>query len=301
MQSRNYQDIHQFHSPAEWRDQLRRFLSPLAPEIRHRDVADRITHGTGKWLLEHPELERWLGHEDDGARILCCIGDPGVGKTGLACVVSFTVMSSFTKRALYGRCLSFEALDRLQSTDNSALAFVYCDDSVQKDQTPTNLIGSLLGQLTNRLSEEHPVVKELLRRRLDNKLVDLASGIDYIRRISTSNQLAKIRIGADGLDELIKEHRLRLLRELATLSHLHNVHFLFFGRSHSGIQDDIHSCFQEITSTAYLEITGNLTVGDRRLFLQEKLKDSEGFDEELRTLIIEKLAPLDSTYVIDVH
>jgi hypothetical protein len=77
-----------FIFPAEWRGQLRRFLSPLSPEIRHRDVADRLTQGTGKWFLENPEFERWLDR-DDGTRILCCVGDPGVGKTGLACVVSF--------------------------------------------------------------------------------------------------------------------------------------------------------------------------------------------------------------------
>jgi hypothetical protein len=72
---------------AEWRGHLRRFLSSLSPEVRHRDVADRLTQGTGKWFLEHPNFEMWLDQEDDGARILCCVGDPGVGKTGLAWVI----------------------------------------------------------------------------------------------------------------------------------------------------------------------------------------------------------------------
>jgi hypothetical protein len=50
-----------------------------------------------------------------------------------------------------------------------------------------------------------------------------------------------------------------------------------------------------------MEITGALTVDDRQLFLKQRLaknKDSMGFDEELQTLIVEKLAPLDSTYVL---
>jgi hypothetical protein len=71
-----------------WRSRLRRFLSPLAPEVRHRNVADRLTRGTGKWFLERPEFESWLGQpEVDGIRVLCCIGDPGAGKTGLAYVI----------------------------------------------------------------------------------------------------------------------------------------------------------------------------------------------------------------------
>jgi hypothetical protein len=202
------------------------------------------------------------------------------------------------------RCLSFEALHRLQFTDNSALAFVYCDHTVQAEQTPTSLIGSLLGQLTNRLAEDHPIVKELLQRQSSNKLLDLTSGINYLRRICTSGQFTAIRLGADGLDELLKEHRSGFIRTLGALSSsVPNIHFLLFGRDHCGIQTEVDKCFLKETnaSVLYLGITGDLTVDDRRLFLQERLdKDKDGmfFDEDLRTLVAEKLAPLDSTYVL---
>jgi hypothetical protein len=194
--------------------------------------------------------------------------------------------------------LSFEALHRLQFTHGSALAFIYCDHTVQNDQTPTNLIGCLLGQFTNHLSEDHPVVKELLQRRSDNKLLDLASGIDYIRRICTSDPLRNIWIGADGLDELRKEHRSGLFHAWSSLLRIPNVRILCFGRDHCGIQSEIESCFQDLSLITHLEITGALTIDDRRLFLEERLtkdKDGRWFDEELRTLIIDKLAPLDST------
>ena len=194
--------------------------------------------------------------------------------------------------------------------DDSALAFVYCDHTVQNEQTPTNLIGCLLAQLTNRLSEDHTVVKELLQRKSDNKLLDLSSGIDYIRRICTSGPLRNVWIGADGLDELRKEHRSGLFNAWSSLLHIPNVRLLCFGRDHWGIQSEVESCFQELSSITHLEITGALTVDDRQLFLKERLakdKDSRGFDEELRTLIIKNLAPLDSTYVligyqlVDIH
>ena len=81
---------------AEWRGKLRRFLSPLAPGTRHRDIADRLTLGTGRWFLERPEFEGWIRSAEDGdSRVLCCVGNPGVGKTGLAYVIQ---LNEFEKR-----------------------------------------------------------------------------------------------------------------------------------------------------------------------------------------------------------
>jgi hypothetical protein len=73
-------------SIAEWRTQLRNFLSPLTPEVRHRDVSDALTPGTGKWFLEGEAFQQWLTSEAVKERVLCCVGDPGAGKTGLAYV-----------------------------------------------------------------------------------------------------------------------------------------------------------------------------------------------------------------------
>jgi hypothetical protein len=284
----------------KWRRGLCRFLSSLTPGTRHRDIADRLTLGTGRWFLENPQFESWIrsGKEGD-SRVLCCVGNPGVGKTGLAYVLCLVIR--FEHGLIRTSCLAFEFLHRLQSTDNSALAFVYCDHTVSSEQTPTKLIGSLLAQLTNHLPESHPIITELLMRQTEEKDLDLASGIEYIRRIATTSPSTTIRFGADGLDELRKEHRSGVLHALSSLLLLPNVHFLCFGRDHCGIQSEVESCFQKLTSITHLEITAALTVNDRQLFLKQRLatdKDGRGFDEELRTLIIEKLAPLDSTYVL---
>jgi hypothetical protein len=198
--------------------------------------------------------------------------------------------------------LAFESLHKLQTLDNSALAFVYCDHTIQGEQTATNLVGSLLAQLTNRLSGDHSVVKELLERQASNKLVDLASGTKYIRRICTSPSFSCTRIGTDGLDELLPEHRVHFLDEMASLSRVANIQFLFLARDHSGIQSDVDSSFGgESGATMHFKISGEMTVHDRRLFLLEKLrKDKNGrtFDDALRDLLLDKLAPSDSTCVL---
>ena len=103
---------HSGHFAVEWRNKLRRFLSPLAPEIRHRDVADRLTQGTGKWFLERPEFKSWLGQpEVEAVQVLCCIGNPGAGKTGLAYVVSFAVCWIFSEDCPIDACPSKRCID----------------------------------------------------------------------------------------------------------------------------------------------------------------------------------------------
>jgi hypothetical protein len=139
----------------------------------------------------------------------------------------------------------------------------------------------------------------LTHQREGNHL-DLASGLEYIRRIATSSPITTVRLGADGLDELRKEHQSSFLHALAALSRTPNIQFLLFTRNHSLIRSDIDSYFQGIGSITYFNITGALTVGDRRLFVQDRLDTDEVgsvFNQDLRTLVLDKLVPTDSTYV----
>jgi hypothetical protein len=166
---------------------------------------------------------------------------------------------------------------------------------MQVKQTPDHLVGSLLAQLTNMLPYNDPIMTELLKRYVGGRHLDHASCLDYIRRIAVSNPCVTIRLGVDGFDELPNDHQIRFLCDLGKLSDIPTIRFLFFGR-HS-IQDDIENFFQQTTSVAYLQITEDSTLADRRLFLQERL---EKIDENLRTLIMEKLGARDPTYVL-VH
>lgn len=57
-------------------------LSPLEPNIRHRDVGNHLLGGVGDWVLHRNELAVECGSKD-GIRVptLLCYGSKGAGKT----------------------------------------------------------------------------------------------------------------------------------------------------------------------------------------------------------------------------
>jgi hypothetical protein len=197
------------------------------------------------------------------------------------------------------RCRAFEMLYRGQDHENSALAFLYCDHVSREQQTPSSLMGALLGQLINRLSSDNPIIEELVRCRSEGKHLDLNTMVDYIRRISASQPATRIRLGADGLDELLKDHRITFLKSLGTLFTESNIHFLFFGRDHAGIQAELDHSFGT-TSFTWYNITGESTTNDRLLFLQNCLDSSNNWsslDHSMRKEIFSRLMGPESTLV----
>ena len=64
--------------------EIMRWLSPLEPNNRHRDVRSDRFDGVAEWLLETKEFREWRSG-DCGAdnAVLFGSGNPGVGKTFL--------------------------------------------------------------------------------------------------------------------------------------------------------------------------------------------------------------------------
>jgi len=62
------------------------WLSPLEPQMRHREIRARRVDQVGNWLFQTEEYRNWFGSirggESDGAALFC-YGGPGVGKTYL--------------------------------------------------------------------------------------------------------------------------------------------------------------------------------------------------------------------------
>ena len=61
---------------------IQAWLSPLEPDIRHRDISNRRLDGIGDWVLQRNEFESWC--QSQGGLLdptLLCYGGQGVGKT----------------------------------------------------------------------------------------------------------------------------------------------------------------------------------------------------------------------------
>jgi hypothetical protein len=177
---------------------------------------------------------------------------------------------------------------------------VYCDHVSREEQTATRLIGALLGQLINYLASDNVVAKELAECRRKEKLLDLKTSVIYIQRIASSGQFSFVRLGADGLDELLPEHRAAFLTSLGSLPIVSNIRFLFFGRDHSGIQTEVGNSFGGPDSFICHRVASERTIDDRLLFLQrclDRSKDWHSLDDWLKGMIFSQLAGPESTSV----
>lgn len=118
---------------AELREQERRtsdildWLAPLSSLHKHRDLQVKRAGGTGKWLLEHQDLLRWVD-DKTGEHDLFCIGGPGAGKSILCSLIIDHLRANFKDREV-------------------AVAYYYYDYAEQQSQSPSNFARTLLRQL----------------------------------------------------------------------------------------------------------------------------------------------------------
>ena len=60
------------------------WLSPLEPELRHKDIQESRVGSVGEWVFETEEFKSWYagsGRSESDNAFLFCYGDPGAGKT----------------------------------------------------------------------------------------------------------------------------------------------------------------------------------------------------------------------------
>ena len=138
----NVSNVSNHYTVADDRSEILTWFSPLEPRIRYQDLRTRRADNVGEWLLQTNEFQRWCG----GAHAtLLCYGDPAVGKTYLRCetileekVRMVVLISSDTSSLVVDR-LCDEAEGR-----NIVVACFYVDFAAREEQSPTNMLGSLL-------------------------------------------------------------------------------------------------------------------------------------------------------------
>ncbi|OAQ96229.1 hypothetical protein LLEC1_02864 [Akanthomyces lecanii] len=135
--------------------------------------------GTGLWLLNSPEYQRWL---HSNKRTLFCAGIPGAGKTTLASIVVQDITSRFEKEK------------------NVGVAYLYCDFQQQGRQNADNLLASLLRQLAQGLSSFPDSMQTLYA---SHKKEGTRPSLNDISRTleSVAAMYSRVFVEVDALDE----------------------------------------------------------------------------------------------------
>ena len=84
------------------REQILNWLTPDDCELKQSNLARDRVPGTGEWLLEREEYQRWKSGRTtpqtnrwSSANILWCSGKPGCGKSMLTCVPGNYLIDTF--------------------------------------------------------------------------------------------------------------------------------------------------------------------------------------------------------------
>ena len=121
---------------------------------------------------------------------------------------------------------------------NAAVACFYFDFAAQKEQSPTNILGSLLRQVVCGLENIPEKIVQALRDQkkvIGGRKLGLGEIAEIFSDISSSRRTF---LCIDGLDECLAEYRGKLLDSLKQILHMSpRIQLFLAGRSH--IKDEV--------------------------------------------------------------
>ncbi|KAI5810810.1 hypothetical protein BZA77DRAFT_271005, partial [Pyronema omphalodes] len=186
-------------------DEILQWLSPINHETRHRHIRLKRIKDTGDWFLRTDEFKNWRDHRQGDEvvknNILGVYGIPGAGKSVLCSMVIDHMISAFATQ------------------EDVCITWLYCDYR-NANQTPANMVGSLLRQAVVRLSMSstlsHEVIHSLLEKGREKKPLDLNQTLKYLTQVL--KQFSRSYFCINALEECTDEDRRVLLQSLKGLT-----------------------------------------------------------------------------------
>ncbi|KAL8889204.1 MAG: hypothetical protein Q9192_006056, partial [Flavoplaca navasiana] len=168
--------------PSREREKIIAWLSPVDFWQKQDDVFSDAHPGTGQWLLDLQQFQRWLSGDP---RDMWCHGAPGSGKTVITCIVVNHLRQLFSGKQEVG------------------IAVLYCEWRQQEVQSPVNLLASIWNQLVvdKPLSIEVEALYKRTGSRVKPKYHDVLSILK-----SEIERLGSVYIILDALDELAEHN-----------------------------------------------------------------------------------------------
>lgn len=241
------------------------WLTPVNYGPIHSDILRRRQPGTGQWLTDSAEYQRWLS---ETGQTLFCTGIPGAGKTILTSIVVDKLTSDFSDDRAVG------------------IAYIYCNFRRQHEQTYESLVASLLKQLCQRLPSMSDEVRLLhashQAQQTRPTVGELAGALEAI--IPT---LSRIFVIIDALDECRTSDRSRseFLAKLFRLRKQYKINVFATSR----FDPDLHVQFED-----GLRLDVRARTEDIKKFLDQGLsparfflRNNEQLQKEMKDAIVE--------------
>ena len=257
--ARNIADINDKLDRNQRREVLH-WLSTVPCESQHQEAATKIVPGTGRWLLDRPELLDW--QMSSTSAIFWLHGIPGAGKSKLT--------TSFIKSLLEHH--------RKTSTPPPPLAYFYCSKKGADTRTKSSLeiLCALLRQLTGRdtqLPLRGTAALEFQRRKdfydgtgAQISRLNIDEAVTHILNIAADDPII---IVLDALDEVDEAERGDLFRSLEKiLQESQNVAKIFVSSRNDG---DIVDAFQHHSN---IKIEEGMNGEDIRKFAECKVQEA---------------------------
>lgn len=202
--------------------------------------------GSGQWLLDSQNFQDWLKADN---QTLFCPGIPGAGKTFITSIV----------------------IEYLRNAYGSSVTYLYCNVGQQHQQTPENMLRSILKQLVQNRSPLPHELKDLYdkhnKKGSQPKFTEISS---VLKSVIASN--ARTFIAIDALDECRTHNACRdiFLSEIFVLQEKTRLNVLATSRHQEVEATFSRSLVQEISASrsdmeAYI---------DEKILLWEKVHAS---------------------------
>ncbi|KAF8253363.1 hypothetical protein K440DRAFT_533937, partial [Wilcoxina mikolae CBS 423.85] len=243
-----------------------KWLSPLEPQKGHQTFRSRRLQNTGGWLFSHETYQTWYGSDDADSecpKILACYGIPGAGKT-----IMMQVLSNVIDQLSHDCSVS-------EGKAKVAVIYLYCDYQDQKDQTPVNMIASLLKQLVLVTPAVPDDIFEIYRdHRASGCTLEIVQAVTLLDLVIRA--FDRVYICIDAIDECEGHHRRVFLQHLGKIIRSSTRSFL---TSRPHVENDITSCLG-INSMSLMTIEITASDDDIAKYVTSKIEENKAHEPE---------------------
>lgn len=214
------QDSCEHNTILEW-------LTPIDYASQQNDFINRRQGGTGQWLLDSSEFQKWFKQEK---LTLFCPGIPGAGKTIITSIVVEYLQTRFMNDTSVG------------------VIYIYCSYQPLQEQKPEDLLLSFLKQLAQKRPVVPPDIECLSEHHKTNRTRPLFDEIVEVLH-STIKLFSRVFIIIDALDEYHASNNgglKRLLSGIFSLQHRSQLSFLATSRFIAEITSQFEGCVSKM-------------------------------------------------------